>query len=300
MNLTKSMILTKEEIQHKSPWWSLLFVLLTFLGASIPFGLLIGIGSIIAGIPIEVIMDLSSSSSIETLINLAIFPLYLGIILLINRFFYKKTTNSLGFSSTSKLKNYLLGLGFGLVLFLIVYSINWLFKGVSTILNPSINWFMIVLLFIAFAIQGMTEEVLMRGFMMNILSSKLGVIWGILINSIIFAGMHMGNANVTFLSILNIFILGVLFSLLFYWSDNLWLTGAAHSVWNFTMGPVLGIEVSGMALEDTIFKTVSTSGQGIINGGSFGLEGGVIATVVGVLVCLILGYLSKDKWKSVH
>lgn len=107
--------------------------------------------------------------------------------------------------------------------------------------------------------------------------------------------MHLGNDSVTFLSIINIFIFGILFSMLFYWSDNLWLTGAAHSIWNFTMGPVLGIEVSGLVLEDTIFKTVSIPGKTLINGGPFGLEGGIVTTIVGVIGCFILWFISKNK-----
>lgn len=297
MNLTKSMLLTKEEIKRKSPWWSVLFVLLTFIGTSIPFGIALGIGAMLLGIPMEKILSLSSDSSVGSLINLGIFPFYLIIILLINKYFYKKSFSSLGFSSIKRFQHYVLGLGLGMTIFLIIYGINLLFKGVSTTLNPSINWMMISIVFIAFVIQGMTEEVLMRGFMMNTISSKVGVFWGILINSLIFAGMHLGNDSVTFLSIINIFIFGILFSMLFYWSDNLWLTGAAHSIWNFTMGPVLGIEVSGLVLEDTIFKTVSIPGKTLINGGTFGLEGGIVTTIVGVIGCFVLWFISKNKWE---
>lgn len=139
---------------------------------------------------------------------------------------------------------------------------------------------------------------MLRGFIMNVISSKKGVVIGVLLNSFLFALMHMGNDNVTFLSIFNIFIFGLLFSLLFYWSDNLWLTGAAHSLWNFTMGPVLGIEVSGMVLEGTIFKTISYPDKTLINGGGFGLEGGIITTVVGLSGCLLLLWLSRKKWQS--
>lgn len=184
------------------------------------------------------------------------------------------------------------------MVFLIVYGGNWLSRSVSTTLNPSINWSMIFILFITFTIQGMTEEVLIRGFVMNIISVKVKPVRSILINSLIFAGIHLGNDNVTFLSIFNLFIFGILFSMLFYWSDNMWLTGAAHSIWNFTMGPVLGIEVSGLILNDTIFKTVSIPSKSLLNGGTFGLEGGIVTTIIGVLGCLILWYVSKDKWKT--
>lgn len=298
MNLTNSMVLTRDEVGQKSPWWSILFVILTFLFTSIPFGLVIGIMALLAGVPLESILMQSDSSSYTTLINLSIFPMYLLIILLINKYFYKRTTESLGFFPDKKWQYYGVGIGIGLGAFLLVYALNGLLGSVSTTFNSSVDWVMIVMLFIAFGIQGMTEEVMLRGFIMNVISSKKGVVTGILLNSFLFALMHMGNDNVTFLSIFNIFIFGLLFSLLFYWSDNLWLTGAAHSLWNFTMGPVLGIEVSGMVLEGTIFKTISYPDKTLINGGGFGLEGGIITTVVGLSGCLLLLWLSRKKWQS--
>lgn len=105
MNLTNSMVLTKEEIKTNH-LGGVFFVLVTFVGGAILFGFLIGIIATIMGIPSEILFKSSDDSSVGALINLSIFPVYLVLILLINKYFYKKTTTSLGFSSTKIFQNY--------------------------------------------------------------------------------------------------------------------------------------------------------------------------------------------------
>lgn len=291
MHLTKSMELTKEELKGKAIWWRLLLVVIVFFAAQFLFGIIYGVVTIVMGMSMTEMEELMNLP----LIQLLSFPFILLVLLLFNRFTLKKSVMSLGFFKESKGKKYSIGMLLGFGAFILVYLLNFIFQGVTSQVATSINWIMILLFFVAFAIQGMTEEVLVRGLFMNIISGKMGVLVGIISNSLFFAVLHMANPNVTFLSIFNIFIFGLLFSMLFYWSDNMWLTGAAHSIWNFTMGPVLGIEVSGMVMEDTIFKTISSPDKTFINGGLFGLEGGIITTIVGIAGCAVLWYLCVKK-----
>ena len=188
------------------------------------------------------------------------------------------------------------GLLLGMAIIIIVYLINLLFDAMHSTVNPSIPWFTLTWVIGLFMIQGLTEEVIARGFLMNKISYQIGVPAGIIINSAFFSFLHFLNPNTSILSFVNLFLAGIVFSLLFYWSDNIWLTGAAHSFWNITLGVFLGNEVSGQALPATILNTESNMDHSIINGGHFGLEGGLVVTVISILVIALLLKLSLKKY----
>lgn len=168
----------------------------------------------------------------------------------------------------------------------LVYVINYFGGAVTSTSNSSFKLVTVIGLFIAFGIQGMTEEVLFRGLLMNEISSKKGIWLGMVVNSLVFSVVHGANPNTSLLALINIFICGMMFSLLFYLSDNMWLTGAFHSMWNFFMGTILGLEVSGQKISGSLLVTKSISGKELISGAEFGFEGGLVVTVVGLIFCV--------------
>ena len=62
--------------------------------------------------------------------------------------------------------------------------------------------------------------------------------------------------------------------------ENIWIVGAAHSIWNFVQGTIFGVSVSGIQIKRTVFVGKSVEGASFINGGKFGLEGGLSVTLV--------------------
>ena len=67
-----------------------------------------------------------------------------------------------------------------------------------------------------------------------------------------------------------------------------------HFAWNFLLGPVIGIEVSGMVLPTTLF-TATVVGNDLLTGGAFGIEGSILTTIIGVIGCVILHVLIQRK-----
>ena len=285
MKLNKSMMLTKQELtkgERNSPWFSVFIALVILLvGSTIPV--------VIAGF---LSIDLSKEAN-ELLFTMLGFPIVLLILLLVNKYYYKKTVSSLGFFYENTFKKYMYGIVLGFSALLFIYMINVVLSSVSTIINKDNNLFVIIVVLLGFLVQGLTEEVLTRGFIMTIFSSQKGVTWGIVVNSIFFAVIHSANPGLKPLAMINLLIFGIVFSLLFYWSDNIWLTGAAHSMWNFTMGSILGVGVSGQKLLHSLFITTSYPEKTVINGGEFGFEGGIVATLFGIASCVILWSLCR-------
>ncbi|MGK0554992.1 CPBP family intramembrane glutamic endopeptidase [Macrococcus capreoli] len=231
-----------------------------------------------------------------TLIGLLLFPFLLAACFIVNKFVYRHPVQALGFFKAQFIPKYLFGVLLGTGMILIIYCINVLFGAMHSTLNPDIQWFTISWLIALFMIQGLTEEVLARGFLMNKVSHQLGVPAGIFINAAFFSFLHFLNPNTSVLSFVNLFLAGIVFSLLFYWSDNIWLTGAAHSFWNLALGVLLGNEVSGQPLPGTIFNSTANMESTLVNGGKFGLEGGLVVTVVSLIVIVVLLKLSLNKY----
>lgn len=166
-------------------------------------------------------------------------------------------------------------------------------------LGSSVNFPLLIVYFAGFLIQGGAEEIMNRGFLMVSLrnsfrNNKLRNVWAVLISSYIFAMLHGLNPGMTILSVLNLFGAGVFFAVLFIRFDNIWICWAAHTAWNFFQGHILGTYVSGLPSPVSIF-IFNDSGNQIINGGSFGFEGGLMVSCVQLLVIALLIFLPSKR-----
>ena len=108
------------------------------------------------------------------------------------------------------------------------------------------------------------------------------------ISSVIFMSIHLLNPNVNFLSVINLFLAGIVLGIYYIHKPNLWLPIGMHLTWNFFQGPIFGFEVSGIETKSIIGQSIK--GNEIITGGAFGFEGSIIATIL--IVTMIL-YLDK-------
>lgn len=195
----------------------------------------------------------------------------------------KKT--DLGLLDNNRLLSYIKGMAFGLIsLGLVVVFLN-VFVGVSISLNIlSVS----PLVFLAFGLgrifQGFEEEFLFRSIFMKNLSDDLGLKKAVLINSLIFSIFHTGNTGFSLLAFINIFLLGLVFSLAFIKTGSVFFPAGAHSLWNMGQANIFGIRVSGMApSQNTIFKT-DISGPNIFTGGDFGIEASLVTSIVFLLI----------------
>lgn len=93
------------------------------------------------------------------------------------------------------------------------------------------------------------------------------------------------NSGVTALSVLNIFLVGLLFSMCVYYFDSFWMVAAIHTSWNFTQNILLGLPNSGNVVPFSIFKLEGAADSLAYNVG-FGIEGTALACVVLVAACV--------------
>jgi len=119
-----------------------------------------------------------------------------------------------------------------------------------------------------------SEEIICRGFIMDALSFRCNRITGLLLSSLVFALLHLGNNHVSFLGIVNIFIVGALFGLLRFVTDGLVYPILIHWFWNLVTGMIFGWNVSGHSLLPSVFKPSAHPPWGC-----FGPEESILMTI---------------------
>jgi uncharacterized protein len=158
-------------------------------------------------------------------------------------------------------------------------------------LNTSVN---ILTLFALYIIVAIAEEFLFRGFVLEHASRLMGSTWGIILSSLLFGAIHIGNDHFTWIGFWSISLSGAIMALLVVRFKNLNAAIAMHFAWNFFQGPILGYAVSGKKL-DSIFEPLRRSDISFLTGGGFGAEGSIV-----LLPLLIAGiwYLWGNSFKE--
>ncbi len=216
------------------------------------------------------------------------------------RFIEKRPLTSMGFKKKHAVRDYLIGLLIGFAMFSVVVLINVL-TGSMTMegLNPDLTGAgigFILLFFAGFVIQGASEEILVRGYFMTSMGAKHNIWLAVVISSVVFGLLHIGNPGFSIIAFINIVLIGVLFGLYIICFDNIWGACALHSMWNFVQGNFYGVPVSGLTMSDSVFVTSVNDNMKLMNGGAFGAEGGLATTIV-QLLCIggLLLYMKKTR-----
>ena len=234
--------------------------------------------------------------SLSLLLSLLSTAVTVGMVLLYCLVAEKRSPLSLGFSKKGAPLEYAGGLFGGLLLFSFPVLLC-LLTGALTLSATAPNWGLIGLFLVGFLIQGLSEELLCRSYLMVSLSRSLPPWLCVTTNALLFSLLHLGNPNVSGLAILNIFLFGVFASLLTLRRGSIWMAAGLHSMWNFSQGNLFGIPVSGLdGLPSPLTATVAEGRwQSLVSGGSFGLEGGLFVTVALLLACGVVLFAPTKK-----
>ncbi|MEC2715690.1 type II CAAX endopeptidase family protein, partial [Bacillus cereus] len=215
----------------------------------------------------------------------AIFILFIWV-----RFVEKRPFSSIGFWKEKWMRKYLKGALIGFV-FISTPVILLLLMGSVKLQVQHITSTVIVGIvgsLVAFLIQGATEEIIVRGWLFPVLSVRSRIWIGIVVTSFLFGFLHLLNPGITILSISNIILVGVFAAFYVLKDSSLWGICAWHSIWNWAQYNVFGFAVSGMTMYSTpLFKPVTT-GSEFLHGGTFGIEGSIITTIMLTIASIVL------------
>ena len=216
-------------------------------------------------------------------------------IVMLRRLVDGRSVRSLGLSVEGWLKHFWAGAAVGAIAIAAGFLFLWAMGALTVTPQPEgVRWTEIVVGFVLFILVAINEELIVRGYLLANLCASMNRYMAVAITSVVFGALHLFNFNLSFIGILNIALAGAVFGLYYARFGNLLFPIGLHLTWNFFQGPVFGFGVSGFQTDSIIGHTAS--GPAWMTGGSFGLEGSIVASVLELLMIagiLVWGRLSN-------
>ena len=241
--------------------------------------------------------EIFSFSGTSNLVDEA-FCLFLSIFLMTK--ISKLKIEQLGFTKDNIVFSYLKGALFGTLQIFTVFFIIFGLKAIDVYYVGNISILLLIKVFIIFIFQALLEEILFRGYLMPMFSKVIGVKFTIILLSFLFTCIHLINPNLDIIGLANVFLAGVTFSLIYYYTGNLWIVGAMHTLWNFILGFIVGSQISGIITYNSVFFSIPVENKDLISGGVFGFEASIVTTIVELTISLFVIYLIKKEKNKIN
>ncbi|MDE6776355.1 MAG: CPBP family intramembrane metalloprotease [Oscillospiraceae bacterium] len=208
--------------------------------------------------------------------------------LLFCRLIEGRKLNTLGFHKKHAVLHYLAGLGVGFLLFSLVVLLSLCMGGITWTGLQSFSITSILVMLGGWLLQGMSEEVICRGYFMTTILRNYSPVWAVAVNSVFFGLMHGFNNGFSLNAFINLTLYAIMISLYVLRTNSLLGACAIHSVWNFVQGNFYGLPVSGIDTGGTIFSVSLVKNANLANGGDFGLEASLPCAIVMLIAIAVL------------
>ncbi len=271
------------------PLTRLFLCALGLIVASVVLGVMLFAGSAIASVwtarrPDEQLLEVATRYALP--LTLLSYPANLLWISYCRTHFDLRSFTSLGLRRRRAEADALRGALTGALAIGLLWSILWLTGAISVVgwspaLNAGLGYSLLAFLGYAytFAVVGFFEEVLFRGYALHNLNNWLGWKAAVAVQAVLFGLIHLLNvaggtreAQIAALGALPALILiAVFFALCYRKTGSLWFPIGFHAAWNFCLGCVFSLPVSG--IETFRLLDVQTNQSSWLSGGSFGAEG---------------------------
>lgn len=237
-----------------------------------------------------------------TLITYYGYIIVIGITFLYWKIVRKKALAEMGI--TKRFGNYFIGIAAGFLL-AGIFALAVMLTGTIKYhgIFHSINFAVILLMFGGFVVQGAMEEILCRGLVLCSLKEKISRTAAIGISTLLFILPHLstlaeGKPVFVLIGILNLILISIIFSLLTIRFHSIWAACGLHSVWNFILFSILGLNLSGNDETAAAVFDIRSEGESILNGGAYGIEASVITAAM--LAAAIAAFLLLSRKKAIE
>jgi membrane protease YdiL (CAAX protease family) len=161
---------------------------------------------------------------------------------------------------------------------------------------------------IAFLFVGFSEEYELRGYLQYTLTrgvyglaekisperARFVAFWiaaGIM--SLLFGALHLGNKGENALGILQVVLVGLVFSYVLWRTGSLWWAIGFHMAWDWAQSFLYGVPDSGNISAGRLFQT-HAAGKPLFSGGVDGPEGSLLCVPVMLLVFVVVRFTTKQ------
>ena len=211
------------------------------------------------------------------------------------RFFEDLPLRALGWARhRGWLRDLLQGTLIGIVSLLVAALIVTAFRGYQFSVAPTISNVAFVKTFfgsaIIFVFAASAEEMLFRGYPLQTMMRALPFLVAVIPSSVLFAYVHLDNPNVAWgFTFINTTLAGFWLAVAYLRTRSLWFPLGLHWAWNWAMGALLGLPVSGItSLTRAPLFRATDNGPAWLTGGAYGIEGGAAGTVALIISTIFI------------
>ncbi|HLL72227.1 MAG TPA: type II CAAX endopeptidase family protein [Pyrinomonadaceae bacterium] len=143
---------------------------------------------------------------------------------------------------------------------------------------------------VIFVIAAAAEEMLFRGYPLQTMMRALPFLLAVIPSSVLFAYVHLDNPNVAVgFTFINTTLAGFWLAVAYLRTRSLWFPLGLHWAWNWAMGALLGLPVSGItSLTRAPLLRAADAGPAWLTGGAYGIEGGAACTVALIISTIFI------------
>lgn len=287
-----------EELVPALSWkrlgWLVVEIILFVVVLLVVAGLLLGIAGFLHGLSAEDAQTQGLGMSMYEA-GMAIGAVVaLWVVCRVSRQVFLDVKPRVGYAISGHVRELLAGIGVAVALYGAGFLLLLLAGGISvTSVNSCFSSLLQTWIFFFFV--ALFEETACRGFLLGrMMDAGVNKFVALFLSSAVFSSLHLFNPNFAAVPFFNLLLAGVLLGSAYIYTRNLWFAIMLHWFWNWLQGPVLGFEVSGNRIGESLL-TLQTPDMPLLNGGPFGFEGSLVCTAL-MVACtfLVIRYYERQ------
>jgi membrane protease YdiL (CAAX protease family) len=149
--------------------------------------------------------------------------------------------------------------------------------------------------FVAVFLNVVMQNFLVRGYLFSLFREKYNTVIAVVITTILFTALHGGAFEAGVVAVLNVITMSIFVSLLLIYNESLIAPIIAHFVWNSIGRLIFG--VVSMADDYPNLWNSSLTGNNLISGGSFQVEGSIVVLAMNLILICFIAYMLKKRRK---
>jgi CAAX amino terminal protease family protein len=217
-------------------------------------------------------------------------------IIIITYIFYRiEDRNIIVFPYKSSFKEYIVAILIGFLWFFLPYCLLKTFGYLEITSKNSIN-VLTLWIFSAF-INTIMQELLARGYIYQLIKREYNLWAASIVTTLIFTFMHGGAFEAGPIAVINVITMSLLMTIILEYSNSLVIPIIMHFIWNCFGGIIFG--TVSLADDYPHLYNIKITGNQLISGGSFKMEGSIFVFIINIIMIFIVYYLYRRK-KSVY
>ncbi len=214
------------------------------------------------------------------------------------KYFDKKHWSYLRITSSKSVKYYFSGITISLIIIIVFTLVNLILGNSELMINyNSLSDVMLYVIIIIFGVLATVafEEIVFRGYVLKTFEVHFNKVTSVILSSLLFSAAHYLRPDASFLAFANIFLAGIVLSIICIYYNNLWAPLGIHFGWNYFLW-FFNYPNSDDRWTNPIFK-LNYNRENLIMGSKFGPEDSILLTIFLVVSigCFLFKYRSKDR-----